>query len=193
MSVLTSDTLRSIKAYRKLPWLLIPTAHPSTVPMIKLKYSLEGMIFGVGGLGEGDSLVRVANAGQVFKITMLVLVGMETKTGLDLPCAHTALLLESSSWVWEPSVYAPTHRVVGLGAVEEELFSVGTVKKILQDVDFTTREPLPLSKEVVFHLWHYHNATKEEKVRELSGVQCHDHLLLAGHCLELCGRWELQQ
>ena len=161
--------------------------------MNKLKYSLEGMSFGVGGLGEGDSLVRVANAGQqVFKITMLALVGMESKTGLDLPCAHTALLLESSSWVWEPPVYAPTHRVVGLGAAEEGLFRVGTVKKILQDVDFITREQLPLSKQVVFHQWHYHNATKKEKVRELTGVQCHDHLLLAGHCLELRGRWELQ-
>merc|ERR1719318_1608485 len=107
------------------------------------------------------------------RLCLLVLAGMETQAGLDLGCADTAVLLDSGPGVWEPRLEARLYRTVAEGTVEEGLLRVGTIRKILQDVDSSTMDTVTLSKQTlqeVFHpqpdngfLWHNHNSTKKKE------------------------------
>ena len=83
------------------------------------------------------------------------------------------MLLDSGPGVWEPRVEAPLYRIVAESTVEEGLLRIGTIRKILQDVDSSTMDTVTLSKQTlqeVFYpqidngyLWHS-NAKKKEKV-----------------------------
>ena len=107
------------------------------------------------------------------RLSLLILAGLETQAGLDLSCAHSTVLLDSGPGVWEPRVEAPLYRIVAESTVEEGLLRIGTIRKILQDVDSSTMDTVTLSKQTlqeVFYpqpdngyLWH-NNTKKKEKV-----------------------------
>merc|ERR1719318_1883447 len=116
------------------------------------------------------------------RLCLLVLAGMETQAGLDLGCADTAVLLDSGPGVWEPRLEARVYRMVAEGTVEEGLLRVGTIRKILQDVDSSTMDTVTLSKQTlqeVFHpqpdngfLWHNHNSTKKKEKQGMTDGEC---------------------
>ena len=125
------------------------------------------------------------------RLCLLVLAGMESQAGLDLSGAHTCVLLDSGPGVWEPVVEGPVYRMVVEGTVEEGLLRVGTMRKILQDIDTVQdSEQVTLSRQTlqeVFHpqpdngyVWH-NNTKKKEKVRTWSSFSLVIIQRCAGH------------
>ena len=95
------------------------------------------------------------------RLSLLILAG------LDLSCSHSTLLLDSGPEVWEPRVEAPLYTARW----------IGTIRKILQDVDSSTMDIVTLSKQTLqevfypehddgFKLWH-NNTKKKKKVCKL--------------------------
>ena len=82
-------------------------------------------------------------------------------------------MLYSGSGVWELRVEALLYRIVAEKTEEEGPLRIGTIRKILQDIDSSTMDTVTLSKQTlqeVFYpqpdngyLWH-NNPKKKEKV-----------------------------
>jgi len=114
------------------------------------------------------------------RLCLLVLAGMESQAGLDLSGAHTCVLLDSGPGVWEPVVEGPVYRMVVEGTVEEGLLRVGTMRKILQDIDTVQdSEQVTLSRQTLQEVFHpqpdngyvWHNNTKK-KEKGMSDAEC---------------------
>ena len=105
------------------------------------------------------------------RLCILVLVRVESQAGLDLHPAHSVVVLDSGPGVWEPRVEAPMYRVLVENTVEEGLMRIGTIRKILQDVDNSTMDTVTLTKQTlqdIFYPQHdngylWHNNTKKRR------------------------------
>jgi len=113
------------------------------------------------------------------RLSVLVLAGVESQAGLNFGSPDVVILLDSGPGIWEPRVDAPLYRIVAEGTVEEGLHRVGTIRKILQDVDSSSLDTVSLSKQTlqeIFHpqpdngfLWH-NNVKKKEK--GMTDIEC---------------------
>ena len=63
------------------------------------------------------------------------------------------MLLESGPGVWEPMVEAPLYRKVAEGRVEDGLLGIGTIRKILQDIDSSTMDTFDVASLSI--VWSY--------------------------------------
>jgi len=105
------------------------------------------------------------------RLCILVLVRVESQAGLDLHPAHSVVVLDSGPGVWEPRVEAPMYRVLVENTVEEGLMRIGTIRKILQDVDNSTMDTVTLTKQTLQDIFYpqpdngylWHNNTKKKK------------------------------
>ena len=101
------------------------------------------------------------------RLSLLILAG------LYLSCAHCSQYFAAGQWPWSLVNKCGGPTLHGCGLVEEGLMRIGTIRKILQDVNSSTMDTVTLSKQTlqeVFYpqidngyLWHS-NAKKKEKV-----------------------------
>jgi len=80
-------------------------------------------------------------------------------------------VLDSGPGIWEPKVEVPLYRVLVESTVEEGLMRIGTIRKILQDVDSSTMDTVTLTKQTLQDVFYpppdngylWHNNTKKKK------------------------------
>jgi E1A-binding protein p400 len=114
------------------------------------------------------------------RLCILILAGVESQAGLELGTADSVVVLDSGPGLWEPDTQAPLYRLVVESTVEEGLLRIGTVRRILQDVDSSTMDTVTLSKQTmqeVFspqpdngYLWH--NNTKKKEKQGITDTEC---------------------
>ena len=86
---------------------------------------------------------------------------------------------DSGPGVWEPRVEAPMYRVLVENTVEEGLMRIGTIRKILQDVDSSTMDTVTLTKQTLQDIFYpqldngylWHNNTKKKK-QGITDTEC---------------------